>query len=140
MSTGVIPMELTAAKSHILVLEDDSSISELLTWILTDAGYVVTVARSLREARRVCARAMPDVIIADLLLPDGLGSDLVYEIKSKHNGSSPASIVLSAVPQAPQRAAAAGAHLCLSKPFDLTELLDSIAGLTGSESRVLQPN
>jgi DNA-binding response OmpR family regulator len=133
-------MGLTAVKTHILVLEDDSSISELLNWILVDAGYEVTCVESLRDARRVCATMRPDVIVADLLLPDGLGSDLVYEITSTHNGNSPPSIVMSAVPQARQHADAAGAHLCLTKPFDLTELLDAIAGLAESDSRELQPH
>ncbi len=119
-------------EEHILVVEDDSSIAELLTWILNDAGYSVTWVDSLREARRYCSKALPDVIIADLLLPDGLGSDLVHELTRTYNGSSPASIVMSAVPQAKQHADAAGASLCLTKPFDLTELLESISHLTSS--------
>jgi DNA-binding response OmpR family regulator len=133
-------MERNAAQHHILVLEDDSSISELLTWILSDVGYRVTCVDSLREARRVVAEMKPDVVIADLLLPDGLGSDLVYDLKSKYNGDGPASIVMSAVPQARYHADAAGAHLCLTKPFDLNELLDVISGFTGSDSRELQPH
>jgi DNA-binding response OmpR family regulator len=132
-------MERTAATHHILVLEDDSSISELLTWILSDAGYEVTCADNLREARRVCEHSTPDVIIADLLLPDGLGSDLVQEVHRERDGRGPASIVMSAVPQAQRHAEEAGAHLCLTKPFDLGELLDAISGLTGSGSRELQP-
>jgi DNA-binding response OmpR family regulator len=133
-------MERTAARQHILVLEDDSSISELLTWILTDAGYEVTCVASLRDARAACAETIPDVIIADLLLPDGLGSDLVDELTTKLNGEAPKSIVMSAVPQARRHAAAAGANLCLTKPFDLTELLEAISGLNNSGSRELQPS
>ncbi len=133
-------MERTAARHQILVLEDDTSISELLTWILSDAGYGVTCVKSLREARKICSQQTPDVIIADLLLPDGLGSDLVYELRQEHNGSSPASIVMSAVPQAQRHADAAGAHLCLTKPFDLTELLDVISDFTSQDTRELQPH
>lgn len=117
-------------KQHVLVLEDDSSISELLNWILSDAGYRVTCVNTLRSARKACEESLPDVILADLLLPDGLGSELVYEITAKYNGSSPVSIVMSAVPQAGKHASAAGANLCLTKPFDVTELLDSISDLT----------
>ncbi|MEX2425272.1 MAG: response regulator [Thermomicrobiaceae bacterium] len=123
-------MERSTAKKHVLVLEDDSSISELLNWILSDAGYEVTCVANLRSARKACATSMPDVVLADLLLPDGLGTDLVYEFSRNHNGNSPVSIVMSAVPQAGQHANAAGADLCLTKPFDLTELLDAISGLT----------
>jgi DNA-binding response OmpR family regulator len=133
-------MERTAAPLRILVLEDDSSISELLTWILTDAGYEVTSVASLRDARRECFNWKPDVIVADLLLPDGLGSDLVEEMVSKYGRMVPPSIIMSAVPQARRHADAAGAHLCLTKPFDLGELLDAISGLSNSDSRELQPH
>lgn len=126
-------MQRAVTKQHILVLEDDSSISELLDWILSDAGYDVTCVGSLKSARRECSVSLPDVIIADLLLPDGLGSDLVYEIRTRHNGNSPVSIVMSAVPQAGHHARAAGANLCLTKPFDLTELLDAISDLAATD-------
>ena len=132
-------MEPTTAKHHILVLEDDFSIAELLAWVLSDEGYRVTCCDSLRDARRVCAQSTPDVIIADLLLPDGLGSDLVYEVRQEHNGNSPSSIVMSAVPQAQRHADAAGAQRCLTKPFDLSELLDVVSNFTGTGNRGLQP-
>jgi DNA-binding response OmpR family regulator len=136
---GVNPMECNTTQHHILVLEDDSSISELLSWILSDAGYQVTRVDTLQGARRACSQFRPDVIIADLLLPDGLGSDLVAEITSRQNGDSPPSIVMSAVPQARYHADAAGADLCLTKPFDLVELLDAISGFTECDSVELQP-
>jgi DNA-binding response OmpR family regulator len=133
-------MERYEQRLNVLVLEDDSSISELLTWILTDAGYEVTTVDSLRDARRVCATTTPNLIIADLLLPDGLGTDLIYEISRTHNGSSPPSIIMSAVPQAQRHADAAGAKMCITKPFDLAELLDAIQELTNQQAPELQLN
>lgn len=118
---------------HALVLEDDDSIAELLNWVLSEAGYHVSSADSLREARRLCAKSRPDIIIADLLLPDGLGSDLIYEMTRSLNGSRPPAIVMSALPQAPQHAKAAGAQLCLTKPFDLAEFLDAVARLVETD-------
>jgi DNA-binding response OmpR family regulator len=115
---------------HILVLEDDYSIAELLSWILTEAGYRVTCASSLQEAREAAELDKPDLIIADLLLPDGLGSDLLFEMARSHNGTRPPAIVMSALPQARQQAEAAGAQVCMTKPFDLTELLDAVSRLS----------
>jgi CheY-like chemotaxis protein len=66
-------MERTAFsddKRHILVLEDDNSIAELLSWVLSEAGYEVTCAGNLRDARQVCVSTDPDILIADLLLPE----------------------------------------------------------------------
>lgn len=132
-------MERTTARHHILVLEDDTSIAELLTLILSDEGYRVTCCDSVRDARRVCDQSTPDVIIADLLLPDGLGSDLVRDVCQEQNGNGPASIVMSAVPQGQRYADAAGAQRCITKPFDLSELLDVISGFTETGARELQP-
>jgi DNA-binding response OmpR family regulator len=133
-------MERIEIRKHILVLEDDTSIAELLHWVLTDAGYMVTCVDTLRAARRVCAQTKPDVIVADLLLPDGLGSDLVDELARTQNGRRPGSIIMSAVPQARRHAEAAGANICMTKPFDLSELLDAISGLSSSGARELQPH
>ncbi len=133
-------MEQTGSEQqHILVIEDDESISELLYWILTDAGYQVTCAASLNDARKVIDDELPDLIIADLLLPDGLGSDLVSEIRRRFPDRGPDAIVMSAVPQAERHAAEAGARRCLTKPFDLGELLGIVADSAGSGSRELQP-
>jgi DNA-binding response OmpR family regulator len=114
---------------HVLVLEDDSSISDLLYWILTEAGYEVSCAESLQAARQICRDRQPDMIIADLLLPDGLGSELIQEIEEMRSGSRPPAIVMSAVPEARTHAESAGAQLCLTKPFDLSEFLDAVSGL-----------
>lgn len=126
--------------SSILVLEDDRSISELLVWVLSEAGYQVTAATTVREAIRICRDRVPDVIVADLLLPDGMGSDLLDELRTRENGDSPPSIVMSALPHARKHAQAAGARHCLSKPFDLTELLDTVSRLTTRRTGSLELN
>lgn len=132
-------MERSTEKKHILVLEDDSSISEILAWILTDAGYRVTSVTTVRDARRECEEALPDVVIADLLLPDGMGSELVEELGTRWGKSSPPTILMSAVPQVHRKAEASGASICLTKPFNLSELMDAVAHLNNSGSPELQP-
>lgn len=126
--------------SNILVLEDDRSISELLVWVLSEAGYQVTAATTVREAIRLCRERVPDVIVADLLLPDGMGSDLLNELRGRKNGESPPSIVMSALPHARDHAMVAGARHCLTKPFDLTELLETVSRLTKRGAETLELN
>ena len=118
-----------AAQRHVLVLEDDSSIAELLYWILTEAGYSVTCVERLDEARRICKESTPDMIIADLLLPDGLGSELLSEMGSERPDGHPPAIMMSALPQARHHAESVGAQLCLMKPFDLGEFLEAVSNL-----------
>lgn len=125
---------------NILVLEDDRSISELLVWVLSEAGYQVTAVSTVREAIKVCREHVPDAIVADLLLPDGMGSELLNDLRESRDGESPPSIVMSALPHAHRHAEAAGARHCLQKPFDLTELLDTVSQLTRRRTGPLELN
>ena len=66
---------------RILVVEDEDAHAELLSRAFEEENsgkYVVTVARHLREARDYLQAWVPDLVIADLLLPDGRGTELVW--------------------------------------------------------------
>ena len=117
---------------RILVVEDDASITELIAWALDDAGFEVRTAPTLAEAFSKFEQAEPDLVVADFLLPDGLGSELVRRIR-EHDGV--ATLVMSAHPRAPEQAAAVGADACLQKPFDLDEFFQTIDSLLQHESR-----
>jgi two-component system, OmpR family, alkaline phosphatase synthesis response regulator PhoP len=62
------------AKEHILVVEDDEDILELLKYNLTKEGFRVTAATSGEEALRAVKSSLPDLLVLDLMLPgmDGL--------------------------------------------------------------------
>lgn len=61
-------------KAHILAIEDETDIQELLRYNLTREGYRVTLAASGEEGLRLARSEMPDLILLDLMLPgmDGL--------------------------------------------------------------------
>ena len=63
---------------HILVVEDERSHAELIERVFKDCGdrIELTVACNLREAHRYLAESSPDLLITDLVLPDGKGTDL----------------------------------------------------------------
>lgn len=60
--------------AHILVVDDELPIVELLSYNLKRAGYRVSIARDGEEALRLARQGQPDLIILDLMLPrlDGL--------------------------------------------------------------------
>ena len=67
---------------RILVVEDEDAHAELICRAFEEGNaerYVVTVARNLREAREYLDRAVPDLVIADLLVPDGKGTELLWD-------------------------------------------------------------
>ncbi|HET9017892.1 MAG TPA: response regulator transcription factor [Thermomicrobiaceae bacterium] len=116
-------MAVQAATQRILVVEDDPSIAEVITWALGDAGFAVRTAPTLTEALSIIGHDEPDLVVADYVLPDGLGSELVRRVRERHRA---ATLMVSAHPGARAQASAVGADACLQKPFDLDEFFETI--------------
>lgn len=65
---------------YVLVVDDDPQVRELFRRILENAGYLVSVVGSGRQALRECGDRTFDLAITDLSLPDMDGLDLIDEI------------------------------------------------------------
>ncbi len=117
---------MTAAR--ILVVDDDAAIRTVVREALRREGHVVETAGSVAEMRRAIGPFAPDVLVTDVVLPDGDGLDLMPEIALKHPGLPV--IVLSArnTLATAVRATERGAFDYLPKPFDLDELGRAVAG------------
>lgn len=116
-------------KARILVVEDDSSISDVVCSILSGSGFVCTPAYSGTEAKLLIESGEPfDLAICDLMLPGMPGEDVVALIRSR--GAAPI-LVTSAKAQVVDRVALLrmGADDYLVKPFDLDELVARVEAL-----------
>jgi two-component system, OmpR family, response regulator RegX3 len=69
-------------RSVILVIEDEPSYVEALNVGLTVEGFVVVSAGTLNEGRTLLASTKPDLILLDLMLPDGSGIDFCREVQN----------------------------------------------------------
>jgi len=129
---------------HVLVVEDDPDLGEVLRTLLQSAGLVVTVARSVREARDVLAASdEPALVVLDLALPDGPGREIVAALRQDGRLSRvPLVVYTGARLDADQRAdLRLGDTVFLRKgstaPGKLLEpvleLLDTAAGRSGKE-------
>ena len=67
-------------RSVVLIVEDEESYQEALKVGLTVEGFVVVSATNLSEARELIETTKPDLILLDVMLPDGSGLDLCREI------------------------------------------------------------
>lgn len=67
--------------ARILLVEDEETISEPLAEHLERDGFEPEVAANLVEARAALERRMPDLILLDVMLPDGDGRDLAREVR-----------------------------------------------------------
>ncbi len=110
----------------ILVLDDDSAIRTVVAHALRRAGHRVTAVASLAEFNRELRAATPDVVISDVVLPDGNGLDMVAGLAEAWP-QLPV-IVLSAqnTLTTAVRATEVGAYDYLPKPFDLDDLARAV--------------
>jgi two-component system response regulator RegX3 len=70
-------------RQRVLVVEDETSISEPLAAYLGREGFDAEVAASLADARTSFERDEPDIVLLDVMLPDGDGRDLCREIRTR---------------------------------------------------------
>jgi two-component system, NtrC family, nitrogen regulation response regulator GlnG len=107
---------------RVLVVDDDAAIRTVIRESLRRRGHTVETAGSLAEQRRLIARFAPEVLVTDVMLPDGNGLDAVPGLREAFPGLPV--IVLSAqnTLTTAVRATEQGAFEYLPKPFDLEEL------------------
>jgi CheY-like chemotaxis protein len=110
----------------VLVIEDEGAIAEMLAMLLGDAGYTVRVARSGPEALAAVQERMPDLITLDLGLPGLDGPRVLRALRQ--NGGAPV-VVISGYPEQLPAADWALAAAVIAKPFDIDDMLASVAGL-----------
>jgi two-component system response regulator RegX3 len=67
----------------ILMVEDEASITEPLTEALEREGFDTEVARTVREALELTERALPDLVLLDVMLPDGSGYDVCRRLRER---------------------------------------------------------
>lgn len=108
---------------HILIVDDDLHIGNVLEEVLTKAGYGVLRAYSGTEALFILSEHTPDLILLDLMLPGLNGEDVLPQIKN-----IPV-IIISAKIEVDHKVKLllGGAVDYVTKPFDTRELLARIA-------------
>jgi len=70
-------------RKRILIVDDDRGITELLSLILSEAGFEVLTAHSFTESLTVLNNTQLDLVITDLCLPDATGIDVITHVKSE---------------------------------------------------------
>jgi len=111
---------------RVLVCDDDAAIRTVVREALRRAGHTVETAASAADLKRTIRSFRPQVLLTDVVLPDGNGLDLVPELLADHPHMP--IIVLSAQNTftTAMRATEQGAFDYLPKPFDLGELAQAV--------------
>jgi len=107
---------------HVLVVDDDRRLRDLLARFLTEAGYRVTTAASAAEARAKAESFLFDALVLDVMMPGETGFEFLRRVRT--NSAIP-TLMLTARSEARDRVEGLeiGADDYLAKPFEPRELL-----------------
>jgi two-component system OmpR family response regulator len=115
-----------SGEARLLVVDDEETILELLSGSLRFAGFEVMTAGSGAEALRAASASRPDLVLLDVMLPDGDGFEVVRRLRSA--GPGVPVIFLTARDGVGERVTglALGADDYVTKPFSLAEVVERI--------------
>ena len=117
----------------ILVVEDDNDTRELLRILLETQGGTVSAASCVADALTSFDQSRPDVLVADIGMPDYNGYTLIGRVRARdrERGSIVPAIALTAYATAIDRdtVLSAGFQVHMPKPFDPEQLVSVIADL-----------
>jgi DNA-binding NtrC family response regulator len=117
---------------HALIVDDEADSAETMAMLIANEGFTVATAGSLRDARRQMALQEPDIVLLDLVLPDGNGMELFQDAKALPN-TEVVLITGHASLETSIQALRLGAADYLVKPMSLKQL-------QGVLSRVTKPS
>ncbi len=109
----------------VLVVEDDFDLRGLVELVLEEAGYRVVTAGDGQEALQVVAVEMPAMILLDMKMSGMNGWEFAREFRARYHRQAPI-VVLTAAPDAQERAAEIEAEGYLGKPFELSRLVETV--------------
>jgi len=112
---------------HLLVVDDELSMRELLEYMLTKEGYAVTCAETGRNAIDLLGKNKYDLLLCDIRLGDISGLDVLRASKNSSQGTVVILISAYATTETAVEAMNEGAYDYVPKPFDKDELMQTIA-------------
>lgn len=107
---------------HALIVDDEPDAVAWMSQVVQNEGYTVATADSLRNARAQLVRQTPDVLLTDLQLPDGRGTDLVRDLEAPQQTEVVVITGHASIDSAIE-AVRIGASDYLVKPVDVERLL-----------------
>ncbi|MEA3349829.1 MAG: response regulator [Chloroflexota bacterium] len=121
-------------KQHIVYIEDDNEMIDLVKLILERKGYRVSGANGGKEGWKLVKTHIPDLVLLDLMMPEVDGWEVYQNIRGNDDTKKIPVIVITAKAQDIDRVL--GLHIAkvndyITKPFKPAELVESIENFLG---------
>ena len=125
-SESHLPKKSTAQQQamRVLVIDDEKNVAELVAAILRSADFVTETAFTCHDALEKAIASSFDIIIVDILLPDGDGAELIRNLKGLRPEAAFVAMTGSNSKEMEQRVREERVVYYLIKPFEYRELLD----------------
>ena len=115
---------------HTLIVEDDPDSADMLAELIKGEGFTTATAHTLAEAKQQLALREPDLVLLDLVLPDGSGMDLFADSQAAFSGSEVVMITGHASLDTSIQALRLGATDYLVKPINFRHLKNILSRVT----------
>lgn len=122
---------------HVMVIDDEASVRELVALTLAKCGASVTVATSVQDALGLMPNLHPDVIVSDIAMPEVDGYELIQKLRAMENERVATIPVIALTAYASlqdrKRSLELGFDQHLTKPVDPSELVRAIIDTRGDK-------
>lgn len=125
----------TLSGLQILLVDDEPDVRDVLATVMEGSGAKVIAASSVQEALEVLDQIQPDILVSDIAMPQEDGYMLIRQVRereTRQGGCLPALALTAYVREEDcQQVIKSGFQKHLSKPVDTTDLVMTVANLTG---------
>ena len=130
-------MNMNGQTRHILCIEDDTEMTDLIRLILSRKGFEISVASGGQAGIRKVREEKPDLVLLDLMMPDMDGWEVYQQMKADEKTKEIPVIVVTAKAQSIDKVL--GLHIAkvddyIAKPFSPTDLMNSVEKVLKSKS------
>ena len=129
---------ITRSRPTILICEDDADLAQILAQLLEKDGYRADIAHSLTQARTLLQETPYQLLLLDLILPDGNGLELIRELRENEATKSLAIIVISGKADEAKKQFNGDSFMImdwLQKPIDFSRLSSTLSNMTQWDHR-----
>jgi len=126
----------------LLIVDDNTETLETLTLLFKAEGYVVSAAQSVAECLTLLSGSKPDLILLDVILPDGMGTDFCLKLKQDIRYRDIIIVLLSGIKISSEdrlMGMEIGAIDYINRPLSNKELVAKINAIFGLREMLVQP-
>ena len=112
---------------HLLIIDDEEHIRDLLNEMLEMSGYHCSTASSASEARDILKKDCFELVLCDISMPGESGLDFIQDVVANYPDTAAVMITALDDPLVAEHALKMGVYDYITKPFELNSVIISVA-------------